>query len=124
MIITRLGRAVVLVEVLVAALACMPIPRTAADLDSDVLYQEPRKSRSDLIVRSDLVAVDGSTALDAVRTLRPEYLRPSTYRTMEAQRTYATVYIDDRFVGGLDALTLVPIGEIIEVQYLKAVAAG
>ena len=59
-----------------------------------------------------------------MRTLRPEYLRPSTYRTMEAQRTYATVYIDDRLVGGLDALTLVPIGEIIEVQYLKAVAAG
>jgi hypothetical protein len=76
--------------------------------------------RSDRIGVMEFRAVQGNTAADAVRQLRPEFLLSHGAQTAP---TRATVYIDDRFTGDLDVLALVALAEVSEIRYLDMMRA-
>jgi hypothetical protein len=70
----------------------------------------------------DLRRVEGFTALDAVRRLRPEFLQPSASRPSTIS-TLPTVYENGRYSGGADQLRDIPLGLVIEIQRLSSVEA-
>lgn len=65
------------------------------------------------------------TALDVVRRLRPELLSRRGGSTLTAPfGTYPTVYVNRMYQGGLDHLQTIPASSIVEIRYLRAVAAA
>jgi hypothetical protein len=87
---------------------------------------EPPKDGSarDRIVLGDLAKVRGTTAADAVRQIRPEFLRAGG-RRMSRPTSAATpsVYVNGHYAGEADVLGLIPLRVLIEIRYLDAVAA-
>ena len=76
------------------------------------------------IVAADLANVQGLTAMDAVRQLRPEFLR-ATGRQASVSSTppEASVYENDRYAGGIDVLNRFPLRVIAEIRRVEAVEA-
>jgi len=70
----------------------------------------------------ELRHVEGFTALDAVRRLRPEFLQPSAPRP-SAPSTLPSVYENGHYSGGADQLRDIPLGLVIEIQRLSPVEA-
>ncbi len=65
------------------------------------------------------------TAMDVVRRLRPELLTRRGGSTLTAPfGNYPTVYVNRMYQGGLDHLQTIPAGSIVEIRYLRAVAAA
>jgi hypothetical protein len=60
---------------------------------------------------------------EAVRRLRPEWLRASPSARQSAEPGAASVYTRDSYVGGLEALRLIPIAAVEEMRYLTPTAA-
>ena len=60
---------------------------------------------------------------DAVRRLRPEWLRVSPTDRQQAERGVASVYANGSYVGGLEALRLIPVRAVEEMRYLMPTAA-
>jgi hypothetical protein len=71
---------------------------------------------------ADLRKVQGTTAADAVRQLRPEFMRGGR-RTNDASPPTPSVYVDGRHAGGVDVLSLIPLTPVVGILYLDAVAA-
>jgi hypothetical protein len=81
-----------------------------------------RQSSSDRIGRQDLAPFADIGLEQAMRRIRPEWLRQGpTARQAEVDR--ASVYVNDSYVGGLEALRLIPIDAVTEARYLTPVAA-
>ena len=82
------------------------------------------QSRSDRIAAGDLSTVQGRTAADAIRRLRPEFLRAPDDRTsITVSPASPTVYVDGRYAGELSVLDLIPLDVVVEIQRLDSVAA-
>lgn len=116
-----------LVPLLLAAAACGPaIQRPAAKSRAPLeAFEPPRDGRTgDQIVLGDLAKVHGTTAADAVRQLRPEFLRAGGRRlTPPGSPVSPSVYVNGRYAGGTDVLSLIPLRVLIEIRYVDAVAA-
>ena len=76
--------------------------------------------RSDRLGAKDFRVVKGTSAADAVRELRPEFLMPHGKQTALAR---ATVYVDGQYTGEPDVLALISLREVREIQYVGAIAA-
>ena len=74
------------------------------------------------IATDDLRQVEGFTALDAVRRLRPEFLQPSASRPSTIS-TPPTVYENGHYSGGADQLRDIPLGLVTKIQRLSSVEA-
>jgi hypothetical protein len=72
--------------------------------------------------RADLLSVDGESAADAVRQLRPDWLRPNR-APGKAELVRPSVYIDGRYAGGPDELRLVPLATALDLRFLPPSAA-
>lgn len=112
---------------LVGAAACgsaVHRPGTSSRTPVEV-FEPPRDgSTGDQIGLGDLAKVRGTTAADAVRQLRPEFLRAGGRRmSLSASTATPSVYVNGRYVGGADALGLIPLRVLTEIRYLDAVAA-
>lgn len=70
----------------------------------------------------DLRRVEGFTALDAVRRLRPEFLQPSASH-LSTPSALPSVYENGHYSGGVDQLRDIPLGVVIEIQRLGPVEA-
>lgn len=79
--------------------------------------------RFDQIPMSELRAVQGATVADAVRQLRPEFLRTSPQRTIGGQPMMPSVYLDGRPAGTLDVLHTIPLAPVTDIQYLPPITA-
>ena len=126
MIATRTTLLAAVLASLIAAAACGPAVRHRAETAPASLevFEPPRGGKAGQITPSDLAKVRGTTAADAVRELRPEFLRPGGRRiTPSSSPDGPSVYVDSRHAGGTDALSLIPLGAIVEVRYLDPVAA-
>lgn len=111
---------------LVGAVACGPAVRHPSTSSRAPLeaFEQGTGSTGDEIVLGDLAKVRGTTAADAVRQLRPEFLRAGGRRMSHpASSATPSVYVNGRYAGGADALSLIPLGVLIEIRYLNAVAA-
>jgi hypothetical protein len=112
---------------LVGAVACGPAVRhpgasSRAPLEAFEPLGDGRAG--DRIVPGDLAKVRGTTVADAVRQLRPEFLRAGGRRMSHpASPATPSVYVNGRYAGGGDVLGLIPLSVLIEIRYLDAVAA-
>lgn len=76
--------------------------------------------RSDRLGATDFKAVQGTSAADAVRELRPEFLMPHGQPTAPSR---ASVYVNGHYTGEADVLALISLAEVGEIRYLGAMAA-
>jgi hypothetical protein len=125
MIATRTTLLAAIPAWLVAAAACAPAVRNRAEsAPASLEVEPPRGGKGGQITPSDLAKVRGTTAADAVRQLRPEFLRVGGRRmTPSSSPGGPSVYVNGRHAGGTDALDLIPLGVLVEIRYLDAVAA-
>lgn len=82
-----------------------------------------RQSSSDHVVPQDLAALTDLNLEDALRRIRPEWMRPIPTMRQVAEPGVASVYLNDAYAGGLDALRLIPIEAVISARYLTPTAA-
>lgn len=76
------------------------------------------------IVAGDLSKVQGANALDAVRQLRPEFLRTTGRRvSLGAPTPPPAVYENEKFAGAVDVLNLIPISVVVEIRRMNPVEA-
>jgi hypothetical protein len=67
---------------------------------------------------AEIATVRGTTAYDAVKRLRPEYLRTTSLRRLGPQPQAPVVYIANALAGGTEALSGIPIGTIAQIRYV------
>jgi hypothetical protein len=78
-------------------------------------------STASVLTAADLArAPEAYTALEAVRQLRPLFLRPrETTGMLRGQSAQIAVYINDLYAGGADVLQTVPTSAIESMRYLQ-----
>lgn len=84
------------------------------------LRDGPREN-PDIITRAEISRTHSLTAYDAVRLLRPTFLRSRGQTSLMRQSTdEPVVYLDDRRMGGLTALRDIPVQLIFQIRYLSS----
>ena len=78
-------------------------------------------ARASVITAEELASVEGPGTVDAVRRLRPAFLRGSV-RTSRASPEIA-VYVDDRYDGDVTSLETIPVRVIRQIVFLEPVEA-
>jgi hypothetical protein len=70
------------------------------------------------VAHAELMPLEETSVETALRRLRPEWMRvnPSSLQ-IEGQAT-ASVFVDDVYTGGLEALRLIPVAEVVDLRYL------
>lgn len=110
----RRAHLVRVIRVLAGALllaACAGAPKTR-----DGPREDP-----DVISRAEISKTQALTAFDAVRTLRPAFLRSRGQTSLTRQVTNEpVVYLDNRRMGGLATLRDIPVQLIFEIRYLSS----
>ena len=77
----------------------------------------------DRISAAELKSVGGTTA-DAVRVLRPEFLRARDPHSGAGEsETTPSIYVNGRYAGEAHVLALIPLDVVVEVYYVGAIAA-
>jgi hypothetical protein len=108
---------------LVSVAACAGrIPRDGGVVTRMESVEAPRReSPNDRIALADLAKVTGRSAGDAVRQLRPEFLRA---RGRPSQTpSPPSVYVDGRYAGQTEVLELIPLQSVRAIQWVRAEAA-
>ena len=115
----------ILVGSLAATSACAPAVAASQRTSFEQRRLAPvgRQSPSDRLARQDLASITELSLDEAVRRLRPEWLRVSPSARQSAEPGSASVYANDSYVGGLEALRLIPVGAVEEMRYLTPSAA-
>ena len=111
------------VSVLIAAVsACSSGMAHRGDLSpSGAMMVLPARDESSAnrVAHAELISLDETSVDAALRRLRPEWMRvnPSS-RQVEGQAT-ASVYVDDLYTGGLEALRLIPVAAVVDLRFLS-----
>lgn len=74
------------------------------------------------LTREEVVATNTSNTFDAIRMLRPNWLRKRGAMSV-TQTSDIVVYVDNVQIGGLQALHSIPVTSITSVQFLDAATA-
>lgn len=82
-----------------------------------------RQAASDRVTPQELAALSDVNLEEALRRARPEWMRPSPTNRQAAEPGVASVYVNDAYVGGLDALRLIPVDAVTDARYLTPSAA-
>jgi hypothetical protein len=119
-------RALALAALLLAsAAACGPAIHSSAAVGSRREPADPagQESAGDQIGPAQLLKVQGTTAADAVRQLRPEFLRAGRRANDATPSQAPSIYADGRYAGAVDVLSLIPLRLVTGIRYLDPVAA-
>lgn len=106
-----------------SAFSCASVAGQPMLVTDNQLDVTPRERHPDRILPSELRAGGGATVLDAVRQLRPEFLRLSPPRSVYGEPARPSVYLDSRYAGTLETLGTLSLEPVEEIQRLSAVAA-
>ena len=82
-----------------------------------------RATRSDTITVDDLRAANAVNVFDAVRTIRPNWLRARSPNSLQNQGQ-VQVYFDDTRIGGVDALRSIPTQGIAYIRWFDPISAS
>ena len=115
--------AILLVPLAVAACGPAIAASASTPYEQRALAPVGRQSSSDRVARSELAPLSELTFEEALRRLRPEWLRPSPTTRQASEPGVASVYVNDAYVGGLDALRLIPMDAVTDARYLTPSAA-
>ena len=117
-----LGRARRALPLIVVA-ACAPANHRIVVMSESLLDPPRQEWRADRISTGELRTFGGSTVLDAVRRLRPEFLQTTAPRTMTSEPALPSVFLNGRFSGGLELLGTLGLTPVVEIQYLTPMNA-
>lgn len=100
-------------------------PSTFGIRQQGALSDGPRADApSDVITAADLQSVAAANTGEAVRRLRPSFVRPNAIPgNMDGALATPSVYVDGSYLGGLEALELLLIDEVNEIRFIRANAA-
>ena len=119
--------AMIAAGLLAAVTACASARPTStlAIRQQSALNDGPRPDApSDVITVADLRSVAASNTGEAVRRLRPSFVRANPIPgNMDGALATPSVYVDGNYVGGLEALELVQLDEVKEIRFIRANAA-
>jgi hypothetical protein len=94
------------------------------DLSPTTGFEPPRRERqSDVILPTEIRAIQANTAADAVRQLRPEFLRSTPTNAFSKAPALASVYLNGHYAGPLEVLSTIPVAAIVEIRYVTTSAA-
>ena len=93
---------------------------SAGSLDAAVMHG-PANSRS-ILTRTELVATNAETAIEAIGRLRPEFLLGHA-RPPALGRAQIALYVNDTYEGDISLLNTIPLSEIREVSLLQPTEA-
>ena len=86
----------------------------------DVRIRPLVASRSDVVVAAEIRSVEtGQNALEALRRLRPEFLKRGPTVPEDPEAGFPAVYVDGIRLGGPETLRDIPTGSIKEIRFLK-----
>jgi hypothetical protein len=92
----------------------------AAASTNRVSYTDTMSSSSTLTAADFERVPSATTALEAVRQLRPLFLRPRPgSNALRNQPSVVAVYIDNLYAGNVDVLQTIPPSEIAQMHYLQ-----
>lgn len=118
------------IAALVLASACAtttPQPATSPLRNPTTSVNEPARmgKPSETLSGFELRAGNAPSLLAAVRSMRYEFLRPTTVTMTDGGSISATpsVYLNGAYSGELDALETIPISVVEEVRYIRATQA-
>jgi hypothetical protein len=106
--------------------ACMTAARPSrAALDAqggttESLYAGTGKST---LSTADLAKTSATNLLDALRQLRPEYLRTTSRAVSRITMNELSVYENDRYAGTTSTLSLIPLTVVLDLRRIEAVEA-
>lgn len=80
-------------------------------------------ARSDRILADELPQVRGSSAADAIRQLRPNFLQASLRGPARLSAQPPAVYVNGQHVGGIEALEIIGLQTVEEIRHLDPTAA-
>ncbi len=70
----------------------------------------------------ELRSVSGTTG-DAIRMLRPEFLRGRDQRSAGGSTSTPAIYVNGRYAGEVNVLELIPLTVVLDIYYMGAIAA-
>lgn len=120
------NRAVVLskVVVLVALCGCTAATVRSDFAPRDVITIAPAyRSTATVVAHAELATLQEASVEDALRHLRPEWLRVSPSSRQVAEPARASVYVNDVYAGELETLRLIPVSAVIDARFLAPSAA-
>ena len=80
--------------------------------------------RTDMIMPDELQRGQWSSAEDAVRALRPQWLVPRTNDRLSGEVARVQVRVDETFVGDVSALRMVPASDVAIMQLVDGLTAA
>ena len=81
-------------------------------------------SRSETLTADELMKADVQTTAEAVRRLRPEFLRTTQVVGVDGpSRAYPTVYLNGTYAGRVEALELIALGAVEEIRFFRPAQA-
>jgi hypothetical protein len=124
----RRGRWCVIVaaQIAVGTGGCASVPRSSA-LSDDALgapmrHEQPSIAGAATLTRADLASTNEWSTMDAVRRLRPDFLRGSARGPLTGPPQVA-VYLNGAYDGDVSVLNSIPLAVIAEIAFLHPVAA-
>lgn len=106
---------------LVTALLLVP---TACGSRSTSADASAPSARRDIIAREELDRGQWANAYEAVRNLRPQWLRVRGRDTINSEPGTVQVVLDDVRLGGVDALRTLPLTGVVYFQWLDGISAS
>lgn len=102
----------VLAFVAAAIVACAPPAKSGGSRESN------------LITREEIAATQASNAYDAIRNLRPMFLRSRGQTTFDPSIGQTPiVFVDGQRFGTIETLKSMPVGEVSSIRFLSAADA-
>jgi hypothetical protein len=87
-------------------------------------YDAPAAKVGDRLTASEIASTRAITAYDAVVRLRPRYLQPRGFTSVQPFETApVTVYLDGARWDGAEVLRTVRASDVVEIEHLSATAA-
>jgi len=81
----------------------------------------PARTQRDVLLADEIQRTSAVTAYDAVRQLRPEWLRRRGRSSIQnATAEVLVVYLDGARFGGPETLRSVAVGSVLEIRHLHA----
>lgn len=89
------------------------------------VVMQPVKQPETVLLAADIRASKARTALDAIRRLKPQFLRrrviPSAWDPYDG---FPAVYVDGILLGELRTLESIPAEQVVEIRYVTPLAYG
>jgi hypothetical protein len=104
--------------------ALLLVPAACGGSRSSAAESTTPTTRRDIIAREELDRGQWANAYEAVRNLRPQWLRVRGRDTINSEPGTVQVVLDDVRLGGTDALRTLPLTGVVYFQWMDGISAS